>query len=460
MLFHSQVFVLLFLPVVILLYYRFAHHTRAREYILIAASLFFYSWWDYRFFPLILGQTVISWIFAELYLKRPVRAIPIIAITLNLCVLGLFKYLNFFLENLHEISGLELPQSNFILPIGISFYTFQIISYLADLLRNKSTPRYSLRRFVLYVTLFPQLIAGPIVRHNEIMSQFDLDPLRQGVAERISCGLVLFFIGLVEKIFIADKLAKIADPIYTAATTSIITTSETLTAVLAFTLQVFFDFSAYSDMAIGIGLMLGLTLPQNFNMPFRALTLTELWQRWHMTLTRFLGDYVFRPTYRKGRGFGQYIYAILFTMGLVGLWHGAGWTYVLWGLMQGIGLIVCRLWRKQSTRLPRILAWALTFGFFTFTVGLFFRAKDLATSLRMISGIFGEAGLGVLPSFGTLSTLAITGAISLIGLTGFEFATNRFQPRRLAAVGLAFVAVYCLLEVGRGQPQNFIYFQF
>jgi D-alanyl-lipoteichoic acid acyltransferase DltB (MBOAT superfamily) len=460
MLFHSQAFVLLFLPVAVLLYYRFAHHVRLREYMLIAASLFFYSWWDYRFFPLILGQTVISWIFAELYLRRPVRAIIILAITLNLSVLGLFKYLNFFLENLHEISGLDLPQSNIILPIGISFYTFQIISYLADLLRKKSTPRYSLRRFVLYVTLFPQLIAGPIVRHNEIMSQFDLDPLRPGISERLSRGLVLFFIGLVEKVFIADKLAKIADPIYTAATTSIITIAETLTAVLAFTLQVFFDFSAYSDMAIGIGLMLGLTLPQNFNMPFRALTLTELWQRWHMTLTRFLGDYVFRPTYRKGRGFGQYIYAALFTMGLVGLWHGAGWTYVLWGLMQGFGLIVCRLWRKQSTRLPRIIAWALTFGFFTFTVGLFFRAKDLATSFRMISGLFGEAGLGVLPSLGTLSTIAITFAISLISLTGFEFATNRFKPRRLATVGLAFVAVYCLLEVGRGQPQNFIYFQF
>jgi alginate O-acetyltransferase complex protein AlgI len=460
MLFHSQIFVLLFLPITVLLYYRFAHHTLAREYILIAASLFFYSWWDYRFFPLILGQTVISWIFAEIYLKRPVRALLVLAITLNLSVLGLFKYLNFFLENLHEISGLELPQSELILPIGISFYTFQIISYLADLLRKKNTPRYSLRRFVLYVTLFPQLIAGPIVRHNEIMSQFDLDPLREGVAERMSRGLVLFFIGLVEKVLIADKLAKIADPIYAAATTSIITTSESLTAVLAITLQIFFDFSAYSDMAIGIGLMLGLTLPQNFNMPFRALTLAELWRRWHMTLTRFLGDYVFRPTYRKGRGFGQYIYATLFTMGLVGLWHGAGWTYVIWGLLQGIGLIICRLWRKQSTRLPRVIAWALTFSFFTFTGGLFFRAADLATSFRMISGLLGEAGPGVIPTFGTLATLAITGAVSLISFTGFEFATNRFQPTRLAIAGLAGVAVYCLLEVGNGQPQNFIYFQF
>lgn len=459
MLFHSQVFILLFLPVTLGLYYQLAHRERAREYALIAASLFFYGWWDYRFIPLILGQVAISWMLAEVYFRRPLRLLIVLAITLNLSVLALFKYLDFLFENLQAVSGVELPQSDFILPLGISFYTFQIISYLADLARSEGTPRYGLRRFTLYITLFPQLIAGPIVRHNEIMSQFDLDPLRPSVAERVSRGLVLFVIGLLEKILIADKLANIVDPIFAAATSSIPTTSETVTAALAFALQIFFDFSAYSNMAIGIGLMLGLVLPQNFNNPYRALTLSELWQRWHMTLTRFLTDYVFRPIFRKRLGFGRYVYATLLTMGLIGLWHGAGWTYVLWGVMQGIGLVICRVWRKQRIRLPRLLAWGLTFGFFA-SSSLLFRAQDLATSQRLFAGLLGQAGFGDLPSIDALRIIAIAGAISLIGVTAFDFATKRFRPVKFAAAGIAIVAAFCVLEVGKGQPQTFVYFQF
>lgn len=460
MLFHTQVFLLLFLPATVMLFYRFAHQERTREYVLIAASLVFYGWWDYRFLPLIVGQTLVSWLLASLYEARPVRAVLIVAIALNLSVLGLFKYLNFLFETVRLLSGLTLPESHLILPIGISFYTFQIISYLADLMRDQATPRYGLRRFLLYVMLFPQLIAGPIVRHNEIMSQFDLDPRRPGVAERISRGLALFVMGLIEKVIIADRLAGIADPIYASAMSSIPTTSDTLIAILAFTLELFFDFSAYSDMAIGIGLMLGLTLPENFDRPYRAATISEFWQRMHMTLTRFLRDYVFRPVCPRGSGFGRYAYAVALTMGLVGLWHGAGWTYLLFGLIQGAGLISFRIWQMQPRRLPVPVAWALTFGFFALTTGVVFRAPDIATSWRMLAGLVGQTGLGAMPPMASLGTVTLAGIVATAGLTAVEVATRRFRSRPMTAVGLAIAMVYCVLAVGQGQPQSFIYFQY
>ncbi len=213
MLFHSQEFILLFLPVAVGIYYALARHRSAREWWLIAASLAFYGWWDVRFVPLLIGQTLITWLIVELSIRTNRRWLLYFAIVANLAVLGLFKYLDFGASILEQVTGREFAKASLILPIGISFYTFELISYLVDRLRG-TAPRYGIRVFGLFIVLFPHLIAGPIMRHNEIIPQFAYDPLRTGLYERIGRGLVLFLIGFVEKFFIADQLATIADPVF------------------------------------------------------------------------------------------------------------------------------------------------------------------------------------------------------------------------------------------------------
>ena len=246
------------------------------------------------------------------------------------------------------------PGRGLILPIGISFYSFQILSYLADRLAGNGS-EYSFRRFCLFVVLFPQLVAGPIVRHNEIISQFDLDPWRSGLAERLGRGLALFILALICKIFIADHLALIVDPVFIESGTRVPELLPAWTAVTAFAFQIFFDFAAYSEMAIGVALMLGLSLPMNFNQPYRATNLRDFWRRWHMTLSRFFRDYLYIPLGGSRQGQRRYIYATLATMTLCGLWHGAGWTFIIWGLAHGGGLIVHRFWQQFARPLPSLI---------------------------------------------------------------------------------------------------------
>ena len=265
-------------------------------------------------------------------------------------------------------------------------------------------PRYELRRLTLFVVLFPHLIAGPIVRHNEIIPQFAEDPLRPGVAERISRGLALLVAGIAAKVLIADNLARIADPVFAVAERGVPTFSEAALGTLAFALQVFFDFAAYSDMAIGLALMMGFHFPLNFEQPYRSTSLRLFWRRWHMTLSRFLRDYVYIPLGGSREGTARYLFAVLFTMGLCGLWHGAGWTFVLWGLGHGIGLAVCRFWDDARLPMPALLGWLLTFLFAVVLFGLF-RATDLASAWRLGAGLVGAGGLGAMWTLSTATTL-------------------------------------------------------
>ena len=457
MLFHSQEFILLFLPVAVGVYYALARHQSARQWWLIAASLVFYGWWDLRFLPLLVGQTVMTWLIVELAIRKDWRWLLYFAIVANLSVLGLFKYLDFGASILEQVTGREFAKASLILPIGISFYTFELISYLVDRLRG-TAPRYGIRVFGLFIALFPHLIAGPIMRHNEIIPQFAYDPLRTGLYERIGRGLVLFLIGFVEKFFIADQLAIIADPIFAGAAQAVPAFSLAGAGALAFALQIFFDFVAYSDMAMGIGMMFGLMLPMNFNVPYRAETLRDFWRRWHITLSRWLRDYLYIPLGGSREGIGVYVWATLVTMGLCGLWHGAGWTFVLWGLGHGFGLLICRLWQHYGAPLPAVAAWAITT---TFVVLLFvlFRAPDLATAGHMFAGLAGKNGLGTLWPVATLLPILIAGTVALIKVPTFEWAM-RVQPSWPAAVGFVLLSVICVLAVGAGAPLSFIYFQF
>jgi len=459
MLFQSQTFVLAFLPVAVLLWY-FMPGFRLREWTLIALSLFFFGWWDVRFVPLLLAQSLVSWLIAELYLRTGSRhrAILVAGIVANLAVLGFFKYWTFLAESVLTATGLKLPAPTIILPIGISFFTFEIVSYLVDL-GWRGAPRYPLRRFLLFVALFPRLIAGPIVRHNEILPQFDLDPWRAGVAERIAKGATLFVIGLAKKVFLADRLAPYADEAFASAAKQVPDIATAWTGALAFTFQLLLDFSAYSEMAIGVAMMLGLMLPQNFNAPYHATSLSDFWRRWHMSLSRYLRDYVYIPLGGSREGPFRFAAATLFTMGLCGLWHGAGWTFVAWGLLHGAGLVVTRAWRETQIPVPAAAAWLLTFAFVV-AGWVLFRAPDFATALNMYAGMAGTSGTFVKPAGQALMLIGVAAALSFVGPTSYQIVTERLRPDPRIAVAIGLAAVIAVLEVGRGQPQSFIYFQF
>lgn len=456
MLFHSQAFVLLFLPAAVGLFYALARRESLRNWWLIAASLMFYGWWDVRFVPLLVSQILVTWLLVELSSRLTARWPLVFATVANLSVLGLFKYLDFGATILAQVTGLEFAKASLVLPIGISFYTFELVSYLADRLRSDA-PRYPLRDFALFVVLFPHLIAGPIMRHNEIIPQFAYDPLRTGLYERIGRGLILFFVGFVEKFFIADRLAGIVDPVFAQATSEVPTFADSLAGAVGFSLQILFDFVAYSNMAMGIGLTLGLMLPLNFNVPYRALNLRDFWRRWHITLSRWLRDYVYIPLGGSREGVATYIWATLVTMGLCGLWHGAGWTFVLWGFAHGIGLLVCRFWQSHGVRLPALLSWAVTMVFVVLLFVLF-RAADISAAGRIIAGLTGASGLGMW-SWAAAVPIAIASALAMIKVPSAEIAMS-IRPTWPVAIGFVAVAVLCVLEVGEGQPLSFIYFQF
>ena len=458
MLFQSQAFLLVFLPAVVAAWYAAAGSVRLREWTLVAGSLVFYAWWDPRFVPLLLGQLLVSWLISELYLAtgRRFRFLLVLGIAANLGVLIFFKYWAFVAANLATAFGLEVPTMSVLLPIGISFFTFEIISYLADL-GWKGAPRYSLRRFALFVVLFPRLIAGPIVRHHEIIPQFDLDPFRAGLAERISKGATLLIVGLAKKVFLADQLAPLADSAFARAGSGELGLAEAWTGALAFTFQLFLDFSAYSEMAIGIALMLGLTLPQNFEAPYQSTSIREFWRRWHMTLSRYLRDYVYIPLGGSKAGTRRYVVATLATMGLCGLWHGAGWTFVVWGLLHGAGLIVCRFWERYGRPMPVSAAWALTF-LFVVAGWVLFRAPTFDVAYSMLEGMAGLNGIGRAVGGGWI--IAAAAAVSILGPTSYDVVARQLLPLRGVAVCAATIAVAVVLQVGADQPKTFIYFQF
>jgi alginate O-acetyltransferase complex protein AlgI len=458
MLFHAQSFLLLFLPVTLAAYYAFARHLVAREWVLVAASAVFYAWWDVRFLPLLAGHIVVTWVLARAYGATCRKSVLWLGVALNFASLAFFKYTGFLLENLAAVGGLAVPKSEIILPIGISFFTFQCVSYLIDMARGDA-PQYPLRRLTLFVVLFPHLIAGPIVRHNEIIPQFDRDPLREGLAERLSKGATLLTIGLVLKVLVADKIAPHVDRIFAHAANGTPGLWEAWLGILGFSLQIYFDFSAYSEMAIGLALLFGFNFPMNFAMPYRATSLRDFWRRWHMSLSRFLRDYLYIPLGGSREGFARFVIATLITMGLCGLWHGAGWTFVIWGLLHGVGLVVCRAWDQGGLPMPSWLGWLLTVLFVTLAF-MIFRAPDLGVAANMMTGALGGGGVGKRWDTGVLVLLGIASALALFKLPNPDLVERYLKPNPALAVATALVAVYILLEVGRGAPSSFIYFQF
>jgi D-alanyl-lipoteichoic acid acyltransferase DltB (MBOAT superfamily) len=388
-----------------------------------------------------------------------------LGIALNLALLAIFKYANFFADTLAFLVGTTHAHWSIILPLGISFFTFQQISYLVDL-RRKRAPQYSLLDYALYISFFPQLIAGPIVRHHELVPQFVQDPYRPGLSERMGRGLTLLAIGLVKKVFVADPLGRIANALFDRATEGVaLSFAESWTATFAYTFQLYYDFSSYSDMALGLGLMFGFMLPLNFDSPYQATSIRDLWRRWHMTLTRFLRDYVYTPvglSLPKEDKILRESAATMVAMTLIGAWHGAAWSYVVFGALHGLALVVDQTWVRLKLTMPNLVGWFLTFMFFAVSLVLF-RSEDFGVTAQMWAAMSGLDGVSwLVPDLKQDDYLLIAGAalIAFLAPNSQTIALERLEPRRLAAAlaGLAFVAV--LLQVGAGQNVEFIYFQF
>ncbi|MFL6744561.1 MAG: MBOAT family O-acyltransferase [Sphingomicrobium sp.] len=469
MLFNSFVFLLAFLPASLLLHALVVRYRPGwRLPLLLALSFVFYGYWDWRFLPLLAFSILFNWLIAESFSRSHRVVLITAALAANLAVLGVFKYAGFFADLLNLAPGLSVPRLEWALPLGISFFTFHHIMYLTDLRAGKA-PRYDLVRYGLYIAFFPQVLAGPLVRWSEVMHQFDERPYqRRDAEERFARGLMLLVAGLAKKVFLGDQLAEYTNPIFAAAEAGqALNMGEALQGALGFTFQVYFDFSGYTDMALGLGLLFGIVLPQNFDVPYRATSLSDLWRRWHMTLSRFLRDYLYIPLGGNRHGQARTYTALMGTMLLGGLWHGAAWTFVVWGGLHGTYLAVER-WLKA-----RFAGWTpgpaaiVGLGLMTYALinltWVFFRAKTFTgagTVLTSMAG-FADKPVGMIALLPMIYAMVIVGGIVSTHWwmrdKTLEIAIER-TPSWLVGGLLATMAVAVLSEQGKGSA--FIYFQF
>ena len=409
MLFNSYTFVFLFLPIVIVGFFAIARasHTFAAGWLGLA-SLFFYGWWDWRYVPLLLASIVGNYLIglrighAQGAARRSWLVVGIVA---DLALLMYFKYADFFVATVNAVAGSDIALLHVVLPIGISFYTFTQIAFLADTYQRKAS-EYRFVHYLLFVTYFPHLIAGPILHHKEMMPQFADPRIYRASARDFAIGLTIFAIGLAKKVLVADSLAPHAAAVFDRPDQPSLAVA--WGGVLAYSFQLYFDFSGYSDMAIGISRVFGVKLPLNFDSPYRARNITEFWRRWHMTLSRFLRDYLYIPLGGNQRGPIRRYANLLITMLLGGLWHGAGWNFVIWGGLHGTYLVVHHAWVAFTTRMRIPVTgrlWTLASVIVTFAVvcfaWAFFRAADLAAALQIVKGMLGMNGVALPDAFVT-----------------------------------------------------------
>ncbi|MDD5612260.1 MAG: MBOAT family protein [Gallionella sp.] len=413
MLFNSYIFIFAFLPVVLLAFYRIGRSSRRLAALwLAAASLFFYGWWDARLVGLLLASVGFNYaagflIGHRLQQGKQSGKLLAAAIGVNLALLGYFKYANFFIANFNAAFGLTLPIGEFFLPLGISFFTFTQIAFLVDTWRGK-VHEYDFVHYLLFVTYFPHLIAGPVLHHAQMMPQFARPATYRVNWEHIALGVSIFVMGLAKKVLLADSFAEFASPVFDIAQSGGQPMFfEAWIGALSYTLQLYFDFSAYSDMAIGLSLMFNVRLPQNFDSPYKATSIIDFWRRWHMTLSAFLRDYLYIALGGNRKGTIRRYANLMTTMLLGGLWHGAGWTFVMWGGLHGLYLLINHAWRafkkqmgwRPGGALARFFAGSLTF-LSVVVAWVFFRAESFSAGISMLTGMSGARGISLSDSVG------------------------------------------------------------
>lgn len=392
MLFNSYVFVLMFLPLALLLFYVAGHRfgAEAARRVLLLVSLAFFAWWNPAYLVLLAGSVTFNFCNARLIrnYRQHGQGLLTLGILANLALLGYFKYADFFISNINWFAGTDFPLLHILLPLAISFFTLQQIAFLVDVYEGLSEER-SFRHYFWFVAFFPQLIAGPIVHHREMMPQFLRDDICRFNERRFAFGLFVFAIGLFKKTVIADSLADIVSTGFDSNTP--INMAEAWIASVAYTVQAYFDFSGYSDMAVGLGLLFNLRLPVNFNSPYRARSIIEFWQRWHITLTDFINAYVYMPLMRLHGSFSFYysLGVTVVVMAIVGLWHGASWNFIFFGLLHGFALVVNHLWRRTGYTLPAIAGWMLVLFWWNLTLVVFRSANIDAAGKMFHAMLFG-----------------------------------------------------------------------
>lgn len=499
MLFNSIEFIFAFLPITFLGYWLALRHAPflATTWLAIA-SLFFYSWWDISSLPILLVSVAFNYsagsYIGDLRKEKPhiSKSILVFSIAINLVALGYYKYFSFLAGEFLTAFDIAIDKPiSIALPIGISFFTFTQIAYLVDVYRGvarESRPA----NYMLFVSYFPHLIAGPILHHKEMMPQFR--DINKAIVnrERIADGAGIFLIGLAKKLLIADPLGFYANKFFSGVSAGAPPAFiESLTGSLAYTLQLYFDFSGYSDMAVGVSLIFGIVLPINFNSPYRSMNIIEFWRRWHMTLSRFLRDYLYIALGGNRKGNFQRYTNLLLTMLLGGIWHGAGWTFIAWGALHGVYLIINHGWRFATDRLqvpPKIHS-LLSPAYFvvTFTAVLIawipFRAASLGDAWIVIKGIFGGNGVALptqiaslipnLPKWvhvegriplladGTIMGFAELSVLLVVSMLIAFLCKNTFEMTRNRRLSIAAIAApFLIQQVVFGGKVEFLYFQF
>ena len=389
MLFNSYIFVFLFLPVCVVGYFSLNHFKfyHAGQLFLLGMSLWFYGYFNPKYLWIILASTFFNF---AIYRVLDCSSFPVVrkillttAIVFNLGILFYFKYFDFFLENINVLFKTDFAFRNLLLPLGVSFFTFQQLSFIIDAYK-KEIPQYDLVSYMSFVTFFPQLIAGPIVTHDELIPQF-LDPAKKCFDwDHFSQGVYLFVLGLSKKVLIADIFGNATN--WGFSNIDMLDSTNALLTVLAYTIQIYFDFSGYSDMAIGIGWMMNLELPTNFDSPYKSFTITEFWERWHITLTRFFTRYIYIPLGGNRKGEMRTYLNIMIVFLISGLWHGANYTFILWGTLHGLFSILTRWKNDFFQKLHPAFNWLITFAFVNIT-WVFFRADSIHDALRILHRI-------------------------------------------------------------------------
>ncbi len=477
MLFNSHIFLFVFLPLTWVLFQFLCRFraSRAALGLLVIASLVFYSYWNPPLVLLILASVIINFYIGRTLSRSPRRWILSVGIGLNLSSIAYFKYAGFFLTTVNSLSGAGLTVPQIILPLGISFFTFQQIAYLIDCHRGE-TSEHSFLRYALFVTFFPQLIAGPIIHHGDVIPQFKRDETFRLNGEQIAMGLMLLSMGLFKKVIIADTMSPWVHTVFDRMSAPGLFMS--WLGALSYTMQIYFDFSGYSEMALGLGHLFNIRLPLNFNSPYRATSVIDFWQRWHMTLSVFLKQYLYIPLGGNRRGKVRRYVNLMTTMLLGGLWHGAAWTFVFWGALHGVYLCINHLWRyftkKTGWKLPAVFAWLMTFPAVV-VAWVFFRATSFEGALGVLRGMLGlngvekmSASIGyvetnhfipALPFNDRILIVLAALAICIAFPPAWKIGREHLQKHPIfSAVFSAFLL--CISIMGMSRVSEFLYFQF
>jgi alginate O-acetyltransferase complex protein AlgI len=466
-LFNTYVFLFGFLPIVLAGWWGLARWKQLRLAFLTGASWFFYAWWDWRYLPLLIGATSIDYVAGLLIAgsESETRRRLLLAASLatNIGILAYFKFAGFFLGSLDGIGsavglGAPLPSLHIILPVGISFYTFNSMSYTIDIFRRRIEPTHNVLEYTTFVALFPHLVAGPIVRFTDLAGQLKrLTP--RLTSDNAASGAYFLSCGLVKKLLIADQLHPYVARLYAAHAHLGLATG--WAAAIGYSLQLYFDFSGYSDMAVGLAFLLGFRFPQNFNSPFKAVNISDFWRRWHMSLSSWFRDYLFIPLGGSRRGARRTVLNLFITMFLVGLWHGAAWTFVVWGLVHGLFLgthaVLRRAgWTPSSVALNRAVTFLLVC-----TAFVIFRSSSLGVAGEVLSSMAGLHGLDGPAQLAALVPMNFALLVAAL-LVFVHAAPNTWQitlrPRVWQGMTAGVAAAIAVMTIA--QPHPFLYFQF